>query len=473
MLFNSWTFLPFVLVVLGLYYVLPWRWQNRMLLVASCVFYGSWDWRFLILLVISTSIDFLVGLGLYRAHGPRARKWLLAVSCGVNLGILGFFKYFNFFADNLEDLLAALGLPVAAAHLNIILPIGISFYTFHAMSYAIDIYRGKMKPIASYPDYMLFVLYFPQLVAGPIARAAALIPQITHARTIRGEQVRQGLWLVLWGFFKKLVIADNLAPLVDAAFAAPTTPGGAECLLAVYAFAYQIYCDFSGYTDIARGLGKLMGIELAVNFDRPYLARNPPDFWRRWHISLSTWLRDYLYIPLGGNRHGRWQTYRNLMLTMVLGGLWHGASWTFVVWGAYHGALLVAWHAWAARRPAALGQEDSGGLLRPALSCFVMFQLTCLGWLLFRADSLGQVGQFLAHMATSPALDAGALHIAFALLPLAAVLWVIESWVGNADDPTTAWGWDWLLGQAAVCGLLVAILLFTPSGARAFLYFQF
>jgi D-alanyl-lipoteichoic acid acyltransferase DltB (MBOAT superfamily) len=472
MLFNSWAFIPFIIPVLVLYYVLPFRWQNRMLLVASCIFYGAWDWRFLFLLVFSTSIDYFVGIKMYESADAGRRKFLLTLSIVANLGILCFFKYFNFFIDNAVGLGHAFGLNLSAAHLGIILPVGISFYTFHAMSYTIDIYRGKMTPIRSFPDYMLFVLYFPQLVAGPIARAADLIPQVTHPRTIRTNQVCEGLWLVLWGFFKKMVIADNLGPLVDGVFDAKGAVTGLQCLLATYAFAYQIYCDFSGYTDIARGLGKLMGFELALNFNQPYLAQNPAEFWHRWHISLSTWLRDYLYIPLGGNRKGTVRTYVNLILTMLLGGLWHGAAWNFIIWGLYHGTLLAV-HRLVTGGKVRTEEEMARTPITNWLCRIVMFHLVCLGWLFFRARSFAQIVTFLQRMATDLVLERQAAAFLFPLLLLVGFLWVLELWVRNADDARTRWGWKWGLGPVTVSVLAAAIIFLTPSGVRQFLYFQF
>jgi alginate O-acetyltransferase complex protein AlgI len=471
MLFNSWPFLPFIAIVLCLYYVLPHRMQNRMLLLASCIFYGAWDWRFLFLLVGSTAIDYFVGLKIPQCVSQVARKRWLILSCVANLGILGTFKYFNFFIDNALQLFHLCGLNVSPTGLKMALPIGISFYTFHAMSYTIDIYRGKMKPIRSFLDYMLFVLYFPQLVAGPIARAADLIPQVIHPRVLTRTHIRAGLWLVLWGFFKKMVIADNLAPLVDKVFDVQETPGGAQCLLAVYAFAFQIYCDFSGYTDIARGLGKLMGFELALNFNLPYLARNPAEFWHRWHISLSSWLRDYLYVPLGGNRHGTLKTYRNLMLTMLLGGLWHGAAWNFVIWGGYHG-LLLSVHRLIRGAPVT-GSERRASVIGAALSWALMFHLTCVGWLFFRATSLGQIGTFLKRIVTDFVFDPQITALAFPLILFGGILWTLELWLRNADDARTRWGWRWGLGPITVTILLAAVFLLTPSGSRQFIYFQF
>ncbi|MDA1306433.1 MAG: MBOAT family protein, partial [Acidobacteria bacterium] len=315
-----------------------------MLLVASYVFYGAWDYRFLSLLGISTIIDYVVALRMADAAGRHRKAWLI-VSLVTNLGLLGFFKYFNFFVDSGNALLIALGVDPMPMRLHIVLPVGISFYTFQTLSYTIDVYRGKLDPTRSLRDFALFVAYFPQLVAGPIERATHLLPQVLNPRRLSMPLLHQGLWLISWGLFKKMVIANNLAIVVDRTFAAGSGATGAEYLIAIYAFAFQIYCDFSGYSDIARGLAALMGIDLMVNFNNPYAATNPREFWRRWHISLSTWLRDYLYVPLGGNRGALWQTYRALMLTMLLGGIWHGAQWTFVVWGLYHGVWLAV-HRW-------------------------------------------------------------------------------------------------------------------------------
>ncbi len=472
MLFTSWVFVPFILLVLFLYYVLPFRWQNRMLLVASGIFYGWWDWRFLILLLVSTSIDFFIGLKLIKTEDEKRRKHLLFLSMTANLGILAFFKYFNFFIASTTDLLHTLHIPAPVLYLNVLLPVGISFYTFHAMSYTIDIYRHKMTPISDFLDYMLFVLYFPQLVAGPIARAAALIPQVVHPRKVTRDQIAEGLWLILWGYFKKMIVADNLAPLVNQVFDARQTPGGAQCLFAVYAFAFQIYCDFSGYTDIARGLGKLMGFELALNFNLPYIARNPPEFWHRWHISLSTWLRDYLYIPLGGNRHGTAKTYRNLMLTMLIGGLWHGAAWHFVLWGGYHG-LLLSGHRLLfgdGRKPERARKPNP--FLR-IMNVVLMFHATCLGWLFFRAASLVQVKTILVHIFTDFVLDTAATKTIASVAIYVGMLCLLEAWIQNADDPRKRPLWNWGAGPLVVSALFLLLLILMPETGTAFLYFQF
>ena len=337
MLFNSLQFIAFFIIVYSLYLLFNHRWQNYMLLAASYFFYGSWNWRFLSLILISTILDYFCGLAIDRQPGRKRKKLFLIISVTGNLTILGFFKYFNFFAHDFQLILARFGIPTHPLVLNIVLPVGISFYTFQTMSYTIDIYRGEMRPTRRFLDLALFVAFFPQLVAGPIERAKHLLPQIIKPRLITPRQFREGLWLIYWGFFLKVFVADNLAGIVDRVFAGAETISGIEVLLGLYAFAFQILGDFAGYSSIAIGLARLMGIDIMTNFLFPYFVTNPRDFWKNWHISLSTWLRDYLYIPLGGNRRGRLMTYRNILITMLLGGLWHGAAWTFVIWGGVSG----------------------------------------------------------------------------------------------------------------------------------------
>lgn len=392
MLFNSLQFFIFFIIVYCLYLSLSHRNQNRMLLLASYIFYGAWDWRFLSLLWISTIVDYICGHKIYASNNPKLKKQLLFVSIATNLTILGFFKYFNFFADTLATSCDLWGIHLSVPTLKIILPVGISFYTFQTMSYTFDIYYNKMKPKKGFLDFALFVAFFPQLVAGPIERAKNLLPQIHLPRKVTLDNFYQGCYLIFWGLFMKVFIADNLATIVNPIFASSGPSNAADILLGIYAFTFQIFCDFAGYSNIARGLCKCMGFEIMVNFNLPYFARNPKEFWQRWHISLSTWLRDYLYIPLGGNKRGGWITYRNLGITMLLGGLWHGASWTFIAWGAYHGVLLIA------HRATIL---ISKGFPQPktkvstniisAIKVFFFFHLTCFGWMIFRAESFQQI----------------------------------------------------------------------------------
>ena len=470
MVFNSLVFLVFFAVVYGLYRVLPHRGQNVLILVSSYFFYGWWDWRFLSLIFISTTIDYVAGRVIGNAGSqPRRRKTALAVSMTSNLVILGFFKYFNFFADNLAVLLTHLGLESSIRHLHIILPVGISFYTFQAMSYTLDVYRGHLKPARSLLDFATFVAFFPQLVAGPIERASNLLPQIQNPRKVTWAGIESGTWLIFWGLFKKCVIADNLASLVEGGFG-PTASTGAVSLLPLYAFAFQIYCDFSGYSDIARGLARWMGVELMINFNNPYFALNPKDFWARWHISLSSWLRDYLYIPLGGNRKGRRRTYINLALTMLLGGLWHGAAWTFVAWGAFHGLLLVIYHGWA-EKFSPKGTVDSGRWVWPRR--ILMFHLACVGWLFFRAQTMGQVGEMTRRIFTDFAWDTTAANMLTTLVILCLPLWLVQFLqikAGNLAAPTKLS----LVPRAVLYATLVLMLLaLGNTGGGAFIYFQF
>lgn len=342
MFFNSFEYAVFLPVVLVLYWTVLRKRQNSLLLVASYFFYAAWDWRFLGLLMLSTIVDFCVGRTLGTRNEAATRKRLVGLSLAINLGVLGFFKYFNFFAESFADFMGRFGLAPDTPTLKVILPVGISFYTFQTLAYTIDVYRRKKEPEQNLLDFAVYVAFFPQLVAGPIERAQRLLPQIKTPRTsINYEQIRSGLFLILLGLVRKVVIADSLAPIVNEAFRTADSAGAVTLMVGIVAFALQIYGDFAGYSDIARGSSRLLGIELMENFNQPYLSRNITHFWRTWHISLSTWLRDYLYIPLGGNRKGVSKTYRNLMLTMLLGGLWHGAAWTFVVWGGLHGLYLV------------------------------------------------------------------------------------------------------------------------------------
>ena len=395
MLFNSFEFIVFLPLVLLIYYSLPWRWQNRFLVLASIFFYASWNWKFIFPLLFSTCVDYWTSrrmAALLEHHAPRrALKPYLFISVVSNLGLLGFFKYCNFFSESLQLLLLKLGLSIPLGSLEIILPVGISFYTFQALAYTIDVYRGESHAADSFWDFFLAVLYFPHLVAGPIQRASNLLKQVCAPRSITIEKWMLGLHLIFCGYLKKVLLADNLAPIVNEIFAKPSA-SGAEVALACYAFAIQIYCDFSGYTDIARGVAKLMGFEFMLNFNLPYFARSPRDFWRRWHISLSTWLKDYLYVSLGGNRSGRLLTLRNLLVTMLLGGLWHGAAWNFVLWGLYHGLLLAGQHLLEGPWGKFCRRHLSGSaVLRNLAFTIVMFTLTLYGWLLFRAESLAQI----------------------------------------------------------------------------------
>jgi alginate O-acetyltransferase complex protein AlgI len=470
MVFNSFIFAAFLPILLVVYYRLSHRAQNVWLLAAGLLFYGWWDWRFLGLLGITTILDFVSSNQIHRASDPVVRRrWLLASLTG-NLAILGFFKYFNFFVDSAVTLLTALGVEAHAPTLRILLPIGVSFYTFQEMAYTIDVYRGHLKPTRSLLNFALFVCYFPQLVAGPIQRATDLLPQLENPRRITGEQVRAGVQLIFIGLFKKVVVADALAPMADVHFGQPGAFSGGSLLFGLYLFAIQIYCDFSGYTDIARGVSKLLGIELAINFRQPYFATSITEFWRRWHISLSSWLRDYLYIPLGGNRGSTFATYRNLLLTMLLGGLWHGANWTFIAWGGLHGLYLSLHKVMLARRPA---QVSSPIVL--VLKGLATFHLVCLTWIFFRADSFGEAWVFLTGIVTwsSGEFFFGAFDSVRCLVLIGCLL-VIDISQETERAPWSAWGESQVVrGLAYGAAMLVWLTLGGVDANVPFIYFQF
>jgi alginate O-acetyltransferase complex protein AlgI len=473
MVFNSLHFAWFFLVVYALYRLLPHRGQNWLLLIASYYFYAAWDYRFVALLAASTLVDYTCGLVLGRMTNERRRRLVMWLSIGFNLTMLGFFKYFNFFADNLHALLAAMGWQLDFVTLRVLLPIGISFYTFVTMSYVIDVYRREIEPTRNLVDFAVFVAYFPHLVAGPILRATALLPQIAGSRRVTGALVRDGLWLIAWGFFQKIFVADNLAPIASRVFAPDADLTGVNVLLGTYAFAFQIYGDFAGYSNIARGTSKLMGIELIENFRFPYLALTPQAFWRHWHISLSTWLRDYLYKPLGGNRGTAWHTRRNLLITMLLGGLWHGAAWTFLLWGLYQGVLLILYRPFESAFAALTRERRFGGTRRFA-AWLCMFHWTCYGWLIFRAPSFDK----LREMTRSLLLDfrPSTADVAGILVPLLLytapllVVHLMEAW---ADDVLVVPKMPVGLRYTIYVATLYLIVLFGNFGGSDFIYFQF
>ncbi|MES2659788.1 MAG: MBOAT family protein [Verrucomicrobiota bacterium] len=475
MVFNSIAFLVFLAIVLALYYRLKHRAQNLLLVVASYVFYGWWDWRFLGLLLFSTFFDYWCALRLGDVTEPTRRKWFLAFSMAMNLSVIGFFKYFNFFADSFAQVLHTFGMRADLPTLNIILPVGISFYTFLSMSYTIDVYRGHLKATRNPLDFMLYVSFFPHLVAGPIMRAKDLLPQCQRVRVIDRDQVVTGIWLCLLGYLKKVVIADRLAPFVDWGFASGHTPfTDATSWLVLYAFAFQIYGDFSGYSDIARGLSKLMGFELIHNFKAPYLVSNPASFWRHWHISLSEWLRDYLYIPLGGNRNGTLVTVRNLMITMALGGLWHGAGLAFLAWGFFHGILLVLHRGWEAVKSSSAPAPSRRAWIANGLMIIVFFHITCIGWLLFRAGAMpanvsqrGVISSYLGTLWKIPVQWSGFVWPVFLLGSLALIL----QWKHESMDRFSEWAGG--RQTVAVASVLTTIASFGVFEGSSFIYFQF
>ena len=470
MIFNSVEYLFFLPTVLVLHWTLPKRLRTPLLLAASYFFYGWWDWRFLGLLLLSTTIDFAVGIALDRTDDELRRKRYLAVSMVANLVILGFFKYFNFFVDSAADLLRDMGFQPNEPALNVVLPVGISFYTFQSMSYGIDVYRRRMPASRDPVLFAAYVAFFPQLVAGPIERARHLLPQLGNLD--RGppgvEDVQSALTLIMVGLVKKVVLADQVAPYVNEAFADPGAAGSLTLTLAVVGFAVQIYGDFSGYTDIARGSARLFSVEVMHNFRQPYTSRNITEFWRRWHISLSDWLRDYLYIPLGGNQRGRRRTYVNLMLTMLLGGLWHGAAWTFVVWGGLHGTYLAVHRA---LRPDARRAEPPW---QPASAFAVLgtFALVCFAWIFFRATSLTNATDVIRGI-TSFSGPAPEMAMVVVVLAGLAVMLSIDLTERLAPGPSRIVSRRPVL-TGSFTGLAVAAVIVASGGTPVpFIYFQF
>ena len=468
MLFNSLQYLLFLGVVLALYNVLSFRRQNAMLLVASYLFYAAWDWRFLSLIWISTGVDFVVGrrIQALRDQGrPESARGWLALSLITNLGLLWFFKYFGFFVESAEAMLDSLGLDVSTSTLNIILPVGISFYTFQTLSYTIDIWRGKLRPVKSLLDFALFVAFFPQLVAGPIERAKHLLPQIERPRTLTTTGVAEGVYLIIIGLVRKVVIADTAGAIADRYFEAPNNYGTLALVAGILLYAIQIYGDFAGYSNIARGSARLLGFDLMRNFRHPYFAANIVDFWRRWHISLSTWLRDYLYISLGGNRERQGAPDVNLMITMLLGGLWHGASWYFVLWGGLHGLYLIGYRSLSHRRVASGRPPWS-----PIAGMAATFTLVAVTWLPFRLAVESTFGEYLVGLSRWSVVD---VSVVVPVVVLYLLLLAIDLPQYRADDEFV------LLRQSSVevgvraGAALVLLVLFSGGADVPFIYFQF
>jgi alginate O-acetyltransferase complex protein AlgI len=468
MLFVEFRFFWFFLAVFAVYWSLR---ENRprkiFLLICSYIFYAAWNWKFLFLLMASSALDYAVGMMLARTENPRARRGWLVLSLCANLGTIAFFKYYNFFISSAAVLLAWLGLPASVHTLNIVIPVGVSFYTFHSMSYTIDVYRGKMRAVPSIIDVACFIGFFPQMVAGPIVRAAQFLPQLQSLRRFSDVDVRGALVLFLGGFIKKACIADAVSPFADRYFAAPGNFTAASAWLGVLFYAIQIYCDFSGYTDMAIACARLLGYELTMNFRFPYFAQNISDFWHRWHISLSSWLRDYLYIPLGGNRGPRWFVYRNIMITMLLGGLWHGGAWTFVIWGGLHGLALVVHREWQRR----IERWPGAGAIMRWLAWPLTIYWVCVAWIFFRAVDLPHAFvalQSFVLLRSPGAEDLGAWML-WIVAALALVHWLnwrgwFAQWWRRLPAPAFAAGY----GCAAA-----VVLLFIPPHYAPFIYFQF
>jgi alginate O-acetyltransferase complex protein AlgI len=475
MLFCSQQFLLFFLAVFTIHWSMPWQKARvYLLLIASFIFYAAWNHWLAIIIVVSTTMDFLIAHRLDASQRLRERKALLTLSIVFNLGVLCYFKYANFFLRSLEEALRAAGASASLPLLSVILPIGISFYTFEAISYTVDVYRRKISAERNLAHFMLFILFFPHLIAGPIVRGSDFLPQVRRKKRWNWQRMNVGVQLFLLGMFKKLAIADRMALLVDPVFADPGRYNAYVTWLSVIAYAVQIYCDFSGYSDMALGTAHLLGYRLAINFNMPYLAANIAEFWRRWHISLSSWLRDYLFIPLGGSRGGRWQTCRNLLIVMTLGGLWHGASWNFIAWGLSLGIWLCVhrgFRSFAEARPrldAAL-QSRAG----TALCVTLTFLGVCCSWVLFRSPSLADASRMYQAMFEVVRLAKGSpINLSSILVMMLAL--VAGHWLAQNDR----WRRAFNAVPATVVGIALAIsmslaLLLTPDAGKSFIYFQF
>lgn len=478
MLFNSFQFIAFFILVCGMYFAIPPRRRWMLLLVASYWFYMSWKAEYAILILASTLVDYAVGLALGNQDRPTARRLLLATSVVANLGVLFAFKYWDFASESISALSRSLALDFQLPGMHLLLPVGISFYTFQSMSYTIDVYRRITEPERHFGRFAVYVAFFPQLVAGPIERSWHLLPQFESRRSIRFADVRHGLQLMLWGSFKKIVIADSIAIVVATVYGQPEDFSGPYLALATFLFAVQIYCDFSGYSDIAIGCARILGYDLMVNFRRPYFAASMTEFWRRWHISLSTWFRDYVYVPLGGRHVGLLRQYVNVMIVFLLSGLWHGAAWHFVAWGFLHGLFLVGERVGAAFQ---IGTSRlTSSLPAQAVKRLAVFSLVTAAWVFFRASSIDQAVYILTHSWdwSDAGLDtlwrlglprfemAAALGFVFVL--------VAVDWIQEVQPRLVMRAWSyapvrWVAYQAA----LFSIACFGTLGDVEFIYFQF
>ena len=486
MFFNSIDFTIFLPIVFILYWFVTsknLKLQNFLIVIASYTFYGWWDWRFLSLIIFSTLVDYTIGIQLSKTNKVTKRKILLWISVLVNLGFLGFFKYYNFFLDNFIQVFTILGMPIKANSLNIILPVGISFYTFQTMSYTIDVYRKKLDPTKDLIAFSAFVSFFPQLVAGPIERATNLLPQFYKKRQFNYIHAADGLRQILWGLFKKMVIADNSAEYVNMIFDNSHEQSGSTLLLGAFFFAFQIYGDFSGYSDIAIGTSRLFGFKLKQNFAFPYFSRNIAEFWRRWHISLSTWFRDYLYIPLGGSRGSIWNKVRNVFIIFIVSGFWHGANWTFIIWGSLNALYFL---------PLLLSNNNreyldivAKGRLFPTILEFLLivktFVLTLFAWIFFRADNLGQAIEYVLGIFSKTLFSIPHILQDDLIQPISSkfvvllFLFLFMEWIGREQMyalEKIALNWQRFFRYTFYALIILAIFWFTGE-EQQFIYFQF
>ncbi len=471
MIFNSLHFAVFFVIFYVLYLVSGHRLKNAVLFAGSCFFYAYWSWKFLFLLLALTLVNHIIAVKISKnPDRKKARLWLISGIC-IDLGALGFFKYCNFFIANIRWLLESLGFQANVRFLSIALPLGISFYIFRILSYLIDVYRKEEPPAKRFFDFAVYASFFPLILAGPIQRAKSLLPQISGKRVITRDDIYTGGWLIFYGLFKKVFLADNMAKIADQIFVSNGMGNGILVLLGCYAYAFQIYGDFSGYSDMAAGISRLMGFKIMTNFRLPYFAANPSDFWRRWHTSLSTWFRDYVYIPLGGNRGSSAFIYRNLLLTMAIAGLWHGASWVFVIWGVYHGILLVL-------HRLGNGWTANAGILKKipsVVKIFVTFNLVCLGWLAFRSESFVQMRCMLENLFFKFKFVHGMGAQLFALR-IAALSWLvllIEILQYRKDDADIILKQPLFVRYAVYTAMVFLIYLYGDFGGKEFIYLQF
>ena len=473
MLFNSTSFAIFLPIVFIIYWSLKNKhliYQNLILLISSYIFYGWWDWRFLSLIALSTVVDYLVGIQIDKAESKKTKRNFLLISLIVNLGLLAVFKYFNFFITSFEEMLNSLGLPFDTWTLNIILPVGISFYTFQTLSYSIDLYKGKIKHTNDFISFAAFVAFFPQLVAGPIERASHLLPQFIKKRKFNYQIAISGISLISYGFFKKLVIADRLAIYVNNIFSDIENANTISLLLGIIFFSFQIYADFSGYSLIARGSAKLLGFDLILNFNKPYLASSITSFWKRWHISLSTWFRDYLYIPLGGNRVSQLRNYYNLIIVFLLSGLWHGANWTFVIWGALHAFYLIIY----LQYKKTFNPKLTENLFRKFINILTVYSCVTFAWIFFRANDLNHAMIYINKIIefdfslnlVQISAEKGPLNLALSLCVII-LLYVSYLLPKNLSFKKTS---SYLLFNLII---ILIITLIGVNGKTEFIYFQF
>ena len=485
MLFNSFNFLFFLPIVFILYWHVfqrNLRWQNLFVVAASYVFYGWWDWRFLLLIVFTSLCSYGSGLLIdhcFQRDEQKTAKWWAGLNIVVNLLVLGVFKYFNFFADSFQTVMAGIGMTIDAPTLHVILPVGISFYTFQALSYTIDVYRRQLPATRDFVAFFAFISFFPQLVAGPIERASNLLPQFLNCRSFDYAKAVDGLRQMLWGFFKKLVVADNCAVAVNNIWESYTDQSGLALWIAAFLFTFQIYCDFSGYSDIAIGCARLFGISLRRNFDVPYFSRNIQEFWRRWHISLMTWFRDYVYFPLGGSRCGKWITIRNILIVFFLSGLWHGANWTFVFWGLYHGVLLSLLFIIGSGAKYKDIVADGRWLpsLKEAGQMIVTFIMVLIGWIIFRAENISQLAGIGSKLISSDGFfnlyGSGLRADIFVFIGFMLIVeWLQRTKQHVLQFPDTRL-FRLRLVRVGIYYLLIAWMWVAYSSSQQFIYFQF